>query len=87
MFSKSPKSHQTFGLLLKDNLPPRTLKIAQSRHTAHRSGSVEDFKHAVLAVHFHLFAVRVFDRWIVFFDENALKQKCLKYSTTAAFRN
>ena len=26
MFSKYPKSHQTFGLLLKDNLSPRTFK-------------------------------------------------------------
>ena len=26
MFSKYPKSHQVFGLLLKDNLSPRTLK-------------------------------------------------------------
>ena len=33
MFLKYPKSHKTFGLLLKDNLSPRTFKIAQSGHT------------------------------------------------------
>ena len=32
-FQKNSKSHQTFGLLLKDNLSPRTSKIAKSGHT------------------------------------------------------
>ena len=34
MFSRCPESHQTFGLLLKDNLSPKTFKNAQPGHTA-----------------------------------------------------
>ena len=33
VFQNSPKGHHIFGLLLCDNLSPRTLKIAQSGHT------------------------------------------------------
>ena len=34
-FQSNPKSDQIFGLLLKKNLSPRSVKIAQSGHTGH----------------------------------------------------
>ena len=34
MFSKYPKSNQTIGLLLKDDLSAKYLKIVKSGHTA-----------------------------------------------------
>ena len=43
MFSKHPKSHQTFGLLLTENSSPKNFqKNAQSGHTDPRSLRGED---------------------------------------------
>lgn len=52
----------------------------------YRASSIEDFQHALLAVHFDLFPIAVFDGWIVLFNEDALYKlncECALANTTA----